>query len=56
MAMSKIKPFFGRRDGTEDPEEYLEDIEYAVELEKSHVNNDSRDWNRDRRNLFRQNL
>ncbi|GIC88737.1 uncharacterized protein Aud_005135 [Aspergillus udagawae] len=56
MAMSNIKPFFGRRDGTEDPEEYPEDIEYAVEIEKSHVNSDSRDWNRDRRILFRQNL
>jgi hypothetical protein len=26
-----IKPLYGQRDGTEDPEEYLEDIEYAVQ-------------------------
>ena len=35
MTKSNINPFFGRRDGTEDPEEYLEDVEYAVETERS---------------------
>lgn len=56
MTKSNINPFFGRRDGTEDPEEYLEDIEYAVETERSHVNSNDRDWNCARRILFRQNL
>jgi hypothetical protein len=56
MTESNIKFFFGRRDGKKDPEEYLEDIEYAVEIERRHVNSNDRDWNRDRRMLFRQNL
>ncbi|KAF7183720.1 hypothetical protein CNMCM7691_004070 [Aspergillus felis] len=47
LAMPAIKPFFGRRDGAEHPEDYLEDIEYAVKIEKSHVDSDSRDWNCD---------
>ncbi|GIJ90127.1 hypothetical protein Asppvi_009077 [Aspergillus pseudoviridinutans] len=54
--MPTIKPFLGRRDGIEDPEHYLEDIEYAIKIEKSHVDSDSTDWNHDRRILFRQNL
>ncbi|GIJ88036.1 hypothetical protein Asppvi_006952 [Aspergillus pseudoviridinutans] len=37
MAKSHIKPFHGRRDGSEDPEAYLEDIEYEIKLEKRHM-------------------
>ncbi|KAF7164130.1 hypothetical protein CNMCM5623_008820 [Aspergillus felis] len=56
MAKSHIKPFHGRRDGSEDPEAYLEDIEYEIKLEKRHMDDADYDWDDDRRILFRQNL
>ena len=50
---SRIKQFYGHQDGHEDAEEYLEDIDYAVEHSKT---GDTQDLDRERRILFRQNL
>ena len=33
MLQVKIRPFHGKRDGKENPEEYIEDIEWAYERE-----------------------
>ena len=50
---SRIKQFYGHQDGHEDAEEYLEDIDYAVERSKA---SDEQGLDRERRILFRQNL
>lgn len=50
---SRIKQFYGHQDGHEDAEEYLEDIDYAVDRSKA---GDQQDLDRERRILFRQNL
>ncbi|KAH8434052.1 uncharacterized protein LDX57_011689 [Aspergillus melleus] len=49
---SSINPFYGRLDGEEDPEEYLDDISYAL----SKNGDEQEASNRDRCILFRQNL
>lgn len=51
--ISRIKQFYGHQDGHEDAEEYLEDIDYAVDRSKT---SDEQDLDRERRILFRQNL
>ncbi|RLL99216.1 hypothetical protein CFD26_106616 [Aspergillus turcosus] len=56
MTKSNIKPFYGRRDNAEDPHEYVQDIEYAIKLEKRHFHDPDYDWDEDRCILFRQNL
>ena len=50
---SRIKQFYGHQDGHEDAEEYLEDIDDAVDRSKT---SDEQDLDRERRILFRQNL
>ncbi|RHZ56392.1 hypothetical protein CDV55_103701 [Aspergillus turcosus] len=56
MTKSNIKPFYGRRDNAEDPHEYVQNIEYAIKLEKRHFHDPNYNWDEDRCILFRQNL
>ncbi|KAL1998399.1 hypothetical protein VTN02DRAFT_6284 [Thermoascus thermophilus] len=51
---SNVIPFYGRQDGTEDPSEYLEDIEFIIERDYSDETEERKQKNR--RILFRQNL
>ena len=61
MGQTKIRGFRGLRDGKEDPNEYLEDIEWAYEQDYESREPDSQDgkahyYNKTHRILFRQHL